>query len=76
MFMMTLQISKFVDSPKTQKSKYLENELFFLHIKKLIHYTLRTVLKGSLAEVTCDLQELKNSFSNQHIIKILTFLVI
>ena len=33
--MMTLQISKFVDSPKTQKSKYLENELFFLHIKKL-----------------------------------------
>ena len=32
---MTSQTLKFVNSPKTKKSKYLENErLFFLHTKK------------------------------------------
>ena len=32
---MTSQILKFVDSSKTQESKYLENETGFLQIKKL-----------------------------------------
>ena len=41
---MTSQISKFVDSPKTQKSEYLDNETFFLQIKRLIPYKLRTKL--------------------------------
>ena len=39
MSMMTSQISKFVDSSKTQKSIYFENK-FFLQIKKFIHYKL------------------------------------
>ena len=34
-FLMTSQISRFVDSPKTQKSKCLEN-IIFLQIKKII----------------------------------------
>ena len=34
--MMATQILKFVDFTKTQKSSYLENETFFLQIKKLI----------------------------------------
>ena len=37
-----IDILNFVNSPKTQKSKYLQNETsFFLHIKKFIHNTLR-----------------------------------
>ena len=32
--MMTSQNFKFVDSPKTQKSKCLENKLFVLQVKK------------------------------------------
>ena len=40
--MITSQILKFVDFPKTQKSRYLKNETsFFLHIKKFINYTSR-----------------------------------
>ena len=50
------QILKFVDFAKTQKSRYLKKKtLFFLQIKKLINYTLRTTLlqKNSFAaEVT------------------------
>ena len=39
---MTSQIFKFVDFPKIQKSRHLENEkLFFLQIKKFINYTSR-----------------------------------
>ena len=35
----------FVDSSKTQKSNYLENEtIFFAQIKKYINYTLRAIL--------------------------------
>ena len=37
--MMTPQILKSVDFTKTQKSIYLENETFFLQIKKIINYT-------------------------------------
>ena len=33
---MTLQILKCVDFTKMQKSRYLENETFFLQIKKFI----------------------------------------
>ena len=37
------QILKFVDSPKKQKSKYLENKTFFSwNKKKISHYILRT----------------------------------
>ena len=40
--MMTSQILKSMDFAKTQKSRYLENEiLFFRQIKKFINYTLR-----------------------------------
>ena len=38
--MMKSQNLKFADSPKTQKSKYLEDETFFLQIKKFIHQKL------------------------------------
>ena len=34
--MKTSQILKFADFTKTQKSRYLDNERFFLQIKKLI----------------------------------------
>ena len=45
MSMMALQILKFVDLSKTQKTKYLENKmLFFLQIKKFVDYLLRFVL--------------------------------
>ena len=35
MLMMTSQILKSVDFTKTQKSRYFENETFFLQIKKI-----------------------------------------
>ena len=39
---MAAEILKFVDSLKAQKSKHLANEaLFFLQMKKSIHYGLR-----------------------------------
>ena len=42
---MTSQILKSVDSTKTGKSRYLENEtLFFLQIKKSINYASRATL--------------------------------
>ena len=52
---MTSQILKFVDFTKTQKSRYLENETFFLQIKKFINYTSSATLLRKivfLAEVT------------------------
>ena len=43
--MMTSQILKSVDFPKTQKSRYLENEtLFFIQRKETINYTSRATL--------------------------------
>ena len=39
--LMTSQILKYVDFTKTQKSRYLVNETFFLQIKKIINYTSR-----------------------------------
>ena len=42
--MMTSQVLKSVDFTKTQKSRYLENETFFLQIKKFINYTSRATL--------------------------------
>ena len=58
--MMTSQNLKFVDFPKTQKSRYLENEaLFLLQIRKLINYTSRAMAKNSfVVEVA-----FKNNFS-------------
>ena len=41
---MTSEILKFVDFTKTQKFRYLENETFFLQIKKIINYTSRATL--------------------------------
>ena len=43
--MMTPQIFEYVDFKKTQKSRYLENEiLFLLQIKKFNNYTSRATL--------------------------------
>ena len=42
--MMTSQILKSVDFTKTQKSGYLENKTFFLHIKKFFNYSSRATL--------------------------------
>ena len=39
--MMTSQILKSMDFTKTQNSRYLKNETFFLQIKKIINYTSR-----------------------------------
>ena len=39
MSMIMSQILKFVDFTKTHKSRYLENETFFLQIKQFINYT-------------------------------------
>ena len=44
MFMMTSQILRFVHFTKAQKSIYLDDETFFLQIKKFINYTLRATL--------------------------------
>ena len=41
---MTSEILKFVDSSKTQKSKYLENEIPFHQVKKSIHDKLRAII--------------------------------
>ena len=49
------QILKFVDFTKTQKSRFLENEILsFLQIKKFINYILQgyfTAKNGFLVEV-------------------------
>ena len=42
--MMASQSLKSVDFTKTQESRYLENETFFLQIKKFMNYTSRTKL--------------------------------
>ena len=44
MSIMTSQILQFADFAKTQNSKYLKNETFFLQIKKFISYTSWTDL--------------------------------
>ena len=44
MSMMMSQIYQFEDFAKTQNSKYLKNETFFLQIKKIIGYMSRTDL--------------------------------
>ena len=41
---MTSQILKSKDFTKTQKSRYLENETFFIQIKKSINYTSKAIL--------------------------------
>ena len=42
--MMRSQILKSVDFRKIQKSRYLENDIFFLHIKEFINYISRATL--------------------------------
>ena len=45
MSMMTSQILKFVDFTEIQqKFRYLDNETFFLQIKKMINYSSRAIL--------------------------------
>ena len=44
MLMMTSQILKSADFTKAQKSRYLENETFFLQIRKFIDYTSSATL--------------------------------
>ena len=52
--MVMSQIFKFVDSPKTQKSKYLENETIFCSnkIPFTIHYRLQYSRNSFFVEVT------------------------
>ena len=51
---MTSQILKFADSWKTQKSKYLENEMqFFPVVKRFINYTLRAILSTKTFKIAC-----------------------
>ena len=53
--METSQVLKSVDFMERQKSRYLNNEIFFLQIKKFNNYTSRATLwqKNSfVAEVT------------------------
>ena len=52
--MMTSQILKFVDSPKTQKTKYFGEKIFFLHIfiHSLFIKGYNFPKNGFLAEVT------------------------
>ena len=44
MLMMTSQTLKSAHFTETQKSRYLENETFFLQIKKMIIFTPRATL--------------------------------
>ena len=44
MSIMTPQLLIFADFTKTQKSRYLENETFFLQKKKFINYISRAIL--------------------------------
>ena len=48
--MMMSQILKSVDSTKTQKSRYLENETFFLRIEKINNYMSRATLLQKIVE--------------------------
>ena len=50
--MMTSQILKSVDFTKTQKSRYLENETFFLQIKTLCIKGYFMARNSFVAEVT------------------------
>ena len=53
--MMTSQILQFMDFTKTQKSKYLQNEIFILQIKKshYLHIKDYVMAKNTfVAEVT------------------------
>ena len=50
--MMTSQILKFAGFTKTQKSRYLKNETFFLQIKKFINYTSKNRKNSFVVEVT------------------------
>ena len=48
MSMLTSQILKFLDSPKTQKSKYLKNKiLFFFKENKIMHYKCKATAKNN-----------------------------
>lgn len=38
------QILKFVDLSRTPKSKYLNERLFFLQLKRFVYYTLRVII--------------------------------
>ena len=49
---MTSQILKSLDFTKTQKSRCLENEAFFLQIKKICNYTSSATLSQKITEVT------------------------
>ena len=67
MSLMTSQILKSVDFTKTQKSRYLEDETFFLQIKKFINFTSRAtyfIAKNSfVAEKTFDKDFIKDALS-------------
>ena len=50
--MTTSQILKSAGFTKTQKSRYLKNETFFLQIKKFINYTSKNRKNSFVVEVT------------------------
>ena len=63
--MVTSQILKSVKFTKTQKSRYIENETFFLQIKKFINYSSKSTLwqKSFVADITFKANpELKGCF--------------
>ena len=64
MHIMASQILKYVDFTKAQKSRYLENETFFLQIKKFINYISKVTLWQNCfaAEVTFNKQISENYF--------------
>ena len=48
--MKTSQISKFLNSRKTRKSKYLDNEMqFFIQVENSIHWPLKAVTQSNLS---------------------------
>ena len=50
---MTSHILNFVDSSNIQKSKYLENKIFLLQMKKFIYYTLKHI-RGQTSNVQAE----------------------
>ena len=63
---MTSQILKSVDLIKIQKSRYLENETYFiLQVKKIINYTYFTAKNSFVVEVTFNGPDLLSSVSGK-----------
>ena len=67
MSMMTSRILKSVDFTKTQNSRYLANETFFIQIKKLMNYIRGQLLYGKntfAAQLTFEIDKLDSTLCN------------